>query len=253
LILSPEIKREIEFRSGHTARIKNNLCIQCGKCKTVCRFDAIKSYVLRSGNRDYKVDKNLCEGCGVCVSICPTIAIDLTERICGTWYVSDTRFGKMVHAKLGIAAENSGKLVSIVRREAKKIAEENNADFIIVDGPPGIGCSVIASVTGTDAVVIVTEPTFSGKHDLERVLELSIHFKIKSFVCINKWDINPEMTKIIESTAEERYAIVIGKIPYSIEVTKAQIEEKSIIEFSDNEVSKEIKQMWKKLCSEILK
>jgi MinD superfamily P-loop ATPase len=176
--------------------------------------------------------------------ICPAKAIDFPERSCGEWYVSRTRFGPMVHARLEIAAENSGKLVSIVRREARRIAEERGSDWILVDGPPGIGCPVIASVTGSTMVLAVTEPTLSGGHDLERVLSLARHFGIPAAVCVNKWDLNPEMAKGIEEKAREAGARVAGRIRYDRGVTRAQIRGMAAVECMEDGCAPDIRGVW---------
>lgn len=244
LILSPEIRHEENFYSGKTAFIRENDCTQCGKCVEVCQFDAISP--------DFIVDPVACEGCGVCVYFCPADAIDFNENLSGRWFISNTRFGPMVHARLGIAEENSGKLVTLVRRQAKLLAEEQNSDFIIVDGAPGIGCPVISSITGANAVLVVTEPTLSGLHDLERVVSLaSKHFQIPTFVCVNKYDLNEEITDQIENFCHDSGIGFVGKIPYDTIATEAMVQEKSIIEFSDGVISKEINRMWDKIAGSI--
>jgi MinD superfamily P-loop ATPase len=250
LILDPSVRSLTEFSSGHEAVIRGDDCTACGECFDVCRFDAvIKS---ESDGEPYRVDPLSCEGCGVCVWSCPVGAIDFPECVCGEWYVSDTRFGPMVHARLGIAAENSGKLVSIVREQAKKLAAGQNRELILVDGPPGIGCPVIASITGSDAVVVITEPTLSGGHDLDRVMELANHFKIPAYVCINKWDINAGMAEKIEENAAARGGIVVGRIPYDKEVTTAQIQGKSVVEHGTGPAVKAINAIWEQLKSDLL-
>jgi len=247
LILSPEIKQTKDFYSGYEAIVKQDECVGCGVCINICRFEAI----YKSNKGTYYIDILNCEGCGVCQYFCPVKAINLKERLCGKLYVSNTRFGPMVHAKLGIAAENSGKLVSMVRNTAKEIAKEKISDLLIVDGPPGIGCPVIASITGSDAVVIVTEPTLSGKHDLERVIELTKHFKIPVFICVNKWDINTEITESIENGSVKNGATILGRISYDREITMAQIAGKSVIEWNKGIAQEEIKKIWKNLHSKI--
>ncbi len=244
LILSPEIENTNEFYSGHLASIDNEKCISCGICKDVCRFDAIK---IR--DEQYFVGPISCEGCGVCVWSCPQEAINFDDNLCGEWYVSQTRFGDMVHAKLNAAAENSGKLVSTVRNEAKKLAQSKNKDYVIIDGPPGIGCPVIASMTGVNSVIIVTEPTLSGLHDMERVMELANHCHVESYVCINKYDINIEMTDKIKNLSAEYKIPVIGQIPYEKDMTKAQIKGQTIIEYSQNPAAEAIKMMWEEYLS----
>ena len=246
LVLSPRINERHEFRSGHEAVIRQEDCIGCGACLAHCRFDAVRMNGKAAGEATFSIDPVSCEGCGVCVRFCPEKAIDFPERLCGEWMVSDTRCGPMVHARLGVAAENSGKLVSTVRREARRIAEEENHPLVIVDGPPGIGCPVIASVTGATLVLAVTEPTVSGEHDLERVLSLTRHFSIPATVCVNKWDLNPEMTNRIEDKARQAGARVVGRIRYDRAVTLAQMQERAVVE-TEAPCVKDIQHIWKQL------
>jgi len=238
LILDPQIKKQQDFISGNSAFIENEKCTQCDICRDLCRWDAI--------NENYVVDQIECEGCGVCVHFCPEQAIAFPENHCGEWFISETRFGPMVHARLKIAEENSGKLVSIVRQESKALAEERNIDLMLTDGPPGIGCPVIASLGGATAVLIVVEPTVSGKHDMERVLQLANHFKIPALVCINKFDLNIEQTLEIEAFSRKNNLTTIGRIPFDSKFTKAMVEGKTIIEFNNNsESSQAIRDIWK--------
>lgn len=243
LILNPDICNRHDFYSGHEAVIREADCIACGLCRTLCRFDAIQE----SGGT-FRMDSASCEGCGVCMAFCPSEAIDFPDRMCGEWFVSKTRFGTLIHARLGIGTENSGKLVSTVRAQTKQFAQAIQADWILVDGPPGTGCPVIASITGADAVLAVTEPTCSGQHDLLRVLALARHFKIPAFVCINKWDINPEMTGKIEAAATAAGSTVLGRIPYDKSITTAQIKGQSVVELNNGAASKAIQTLWEKLC-----
>jgi MinD superfamily P-loop ATPase len=178
------------------------------------------------------------------VEFCPVNAIEFKDAINGQWFISDTRFGPMVHAKLGIAEENSGKLVSLIRKEAKKIATEQNKDLIIADGSPGIGCPVIASITGADLVLVVTEPTISAQHDLDRVVELTEHFGIPTAICINKYDINTKIAETIEKRADEKTLRVVGKIAYDVAVTKAQIAAKTIVEYSSDGLKEQLVSLW---------
>jgi len=245
LVLSPTVVRRQEFRSGREAVIRQADCIRCGACLAHCRFEAVKMNGRAAGEATFTVDPVSCEGCGVCVRFCPEGAIDFPERLCGEWFVSTTRFGPMVHARLGIAAENSGKLVSLVRKEARHIAQQQGRALILVDGPPGIGCPVIASVTGATAVLAVTEPTLSGEHDLERVLKLARHFGLRTLVCVNKWDINPEMTEQIEREAAEAGAALAGRVPYDQSVTDAQVNGKTVVEHADGPAARSIRQVWK--------
>jgi MinD superfamily P-loop ATPase len=246
LVLEPSVKISYDFVSGKEAVIRQDKCVACGLCAEYCRFAAVKNRQNREGDVVYFIDPVSCEGCGVCVRFCPEKAIDFPECLCGRWFVSDTRCGPMVHARLGVAAENSGKLVSTVRREARRIAEEINLKMVIVDGPPGIGCPVIASLTGATHVLVVTEPTVSGEHDLERVLSLTRHFQIPTSVCVNKWDINEEMTRQIEDKAQRAGANVAGRIRYDRAVTLAQIQKKAVVEI-DAPSAGDIKQLWKNL------
>ena len=243
LILNPQIHKRHDFYSGHEAVIRDADCTACGLCQTLCRFDAIQE-----SDGKIRIDSASCEGCGVCVEFCPAKAIDFPNRLCGQWFQSQTRFGALLHARLGIGAENSGKLVSTVRGQAKQFALAIQADWILVDGPPGTGCPVIASITGADAVLAVTEPTLSGKHDLLRVLELARHFKIPAFVCINKWDINPELTGQIEAAATEVGATVLARIPYDKSITTAQINGQSVVELNNGAAAQSIQTNWEKYC-----
>lgn len=245
LVLSPRIKQRHEFRSGHEAVIRQDDCIGCGACLADCRFDAVRmngKAAVRGAT--FFIDPVACEGCGVCVRFCPEKAIDFQERLCGEWMISDTRCCPMVHARLGVAAENSGKLVSTVRREARRIAEEEHRSLVIVDGPPGIGCPVIASVTGATLVLAITEPTVSGEHDLERVLSLTRHFNISTAICVNKWDLNPEMTERIEDKARRAGVRVVGRIRYDRSVTLAQMQARAVVEIEAPCVE-DIQGIWK--------
>lgn len=244
LILAPEVRTRQEFRAGHEAYIDMSACTGCGWCLSRCRFDAIRCGQ-SEGRITYSVDPLACEGCGVCVDTCPPKAIRFPERVAGEWFVSDTRLGPMVHARLGIAAENSGKLVSLVRQQAKQLAEDQGKDLILIDGPPGIGCPVIASITGASLVLVVTEPTLSGRHDLERVIELARHFRIPVAICVNKWDLNSDMTEAIEARALELEAKPVGRIRYDRAMTSAQVAGKSVLEYSRNGITEAIGSLWK--------
>lgn len=236
LILKPSIKKTIGFHGLKIASIDKDQCIDCKKCHTSCRFDAI--------DEEINLIKESCEGCGVCAYVCPVDAISMADRDSGFAYVSETRFGPMAHAVLKTAEEASGKLVTVVRNNAKMLAEEKEKDIIIIDGPPGIGCPVIASITGVDLVLIVTEPTLSAIHDLERILGVAHHFKIPAVVCINKYDINLDNTRKIEQYCKNNDIEVVGKLPYDNIVTEAMIREKNVIEFSDGDLSDRIIDMW---------
>jgi MinD superfamily P-loop ATPase len=249
LVLEPKVKQTRDFSGGKQAFIVAEKCTGCGICRDMCRFGAINSN--GEGNnlvdRIFTVDPVSCEGCKVCVAFCPVDAIEFNDHINGQWFVSDTRFGPMVHAKLGIAEENSGKLVTLIRKEAKKIAQEQKKDMLIVDGSPGIGCPVIASITATDLVLVVTEPTLSGKHDLDRVSELTSSFGIKTLVCVNKADVNPQITEQISKDAQKRGLKVIGKIAYDEAFTRAQIIKASVVEYTSGAITEQIKTMWRQV------
>ena len=239
LVLEPTIQRRTTFTSGRVAEVRESDCTQCGLCETLCRFDAI---------HNFQVDPFACDGCGVCVEFCPSKAIDFPLQDCGEWFRSATRCGDMVHARMNAGAENSGKLVSVVRQQARKLGGEQNREFLLVDGPPGIGCPVIASITGADAVLVVTEPTLSGEHDLRRVLELVGHFSIPAMVCINKWDINSSVSDRIESMATTYGATPVGRIPYDSSVTAAQIKGLALVEDSDGTAAQAVRETWKNVC-----
>ncbi len=250
LVLAPDVRDEHEFYGGRTARIEQSGCTSCGICQDVCRFDAVTVHSGPDGRDIYEIDEVSCDGCGVCVWFCPTETIQFPENLSGHWYRSQSRVGPMVHAKLAIGAENSGKLVSVVRNEAKKVATEQAIDLIIVDGPPGIGCPVISAITGVDRVLVVSEPTVSGLHDLERVLETAGHFNVPASVCINKWDINPEQAEAIEARAHEMGAQVLGRIPYDPAVTRAQVEGKAVVELGGPAADR-IREVWQALAQSL--
>jgi MinD superfamily P-loop ATPase len=237
LIMNPEIRERHDFQSGYTAVINQDKCTQCGLCRELCRWDAI--------SEEFVVDGIECEGCGVCTYFCPEKAIDFPLNTCGEWYLSDTRFGPMAHARLGIAEENSGKLVTLIRQQGKKLAEEKGLELLITDGPPGIGCPVIASLGGAAGVLIVSEPTVSGRHDMQRVSELAAFFKIPAMLCVNKFDLNPEQGEAIEAYAKEKGVRVVGRIPFDPAFTKAMVQGQTIAEFdSDSEGCRAARQIW---------
>ena len=240
LMLRPRIRQREEFRSGATAVIDADRCVQCGACRAACRFDAIDAA--------FVVDPLACEGCRVCLYACPVQAVTMAENVCGEWFVSDTDYGVMAHAALGVAAENSGKLVATVRQQAKRIAAEEGRDLILIDGSPGIGCPVISSIAGASLVCVVTEPTLSGLHDLRRVIDLTAPFNIPATVCVNKADINPAMTAQIAAYCAERALPVAGTLPYDPLITEAVIRQRPVTELApDAAISRLIQQMWERL------
>lgn len=239
LILKPEIKKTMGFHGLKIASIDKELCIDCKKCIKYCLFNAI--------DEDINLIKESCEGCGVCEFVCPVNAIQMIDRNSGFAYISNTRFGPMSHAVLKTAEEASGKLITLVRNNAKKIAEEKKKDLIIIDGPPGLGCPVISSISGVDLVLIVTEPTISAIHDLGRILGVANHFEIPAVVSINKFNINLKNTKKIELFCFNNNIEIVGKLPYDTIVTEAMIHEKTIIEYTEGDFSKKIYEMWDKI------
>ena len=244
LIMNPDISMRADFKSGHTADINKNQCTECGLCLDLCKFDAISS--------DFVVNPVDCEGCGVCVYFCPEKAIDFPENTCGQWFYSETRFGPMVHARLGIAEENSGKLVTLVRQESKRLADQKNLNLILTDGPPGVGCPVIASIGGASAVCIVTEPTLSGIHDMERVVQLASHFKVPAMVCVNKFDLNPDLTRDIENFARDEGLSCLGRIPFDPIFTEAMVKGQTIIEYnSESDAGHAVKVIWQTLSRKL--
>jgi len=239
LLLKPSIKEKHEFRSGKTAVIDKKKCTKCGKCIEICRFSAI--------SEDFFVDGVSCEGCAFCSFVCPVGAIKMEENVSGEWFISDTRFGLMVHAKLGIAEENSGKLVSLVRKQAKELADTNKADWVIIDGAPGIGCPVIASLSGIDCAVVVTEPTLSGLHDAERVVSVAKHFGILTKLIVNKYDLNMDMTEKIAQYCKDNNIDLIGKIPFDKSVVESMVSGKTIMEHTTGHAKEEIEKAWQVL------
>jgi len=246
LVLEPDFIKREKFSGGSRARIKSGHCTACGKCEEICRFDAI--YFDGPGNgkvdKTYRIDPIRCEGCGVCAWFCTDQAIEFGPVVNGEWFISETRCGPMVHAKLGVAEENSGKLVSLVRTHAKKIAEDRKSNLVLIDGSPGIGCPVIASITGADLVLVVTEPTLSGLHDLQRVADLTKHFGIATLVCINKWDLNKDVASQIEAYGRQRGLKLAGRVRYDRAVTEAQIRKLSVVEYSRNGIANDIRSLW---------
>jgi MinD superfamily P-loop ATPase len=242
LLLRPTLREKHNFQSGQTAYIEQNKCTQCGLCQELCRFKAILNF---------KVDPVSCEGCGFCHHICPAEAITMKENLAGEWFISDTKYGDLVHARLGIAQENSGKLVALVRQKAKELAEKQSMDYIISDGPPGIGCPVISSLTGVNLALLVTEPTLSGMHDLERVLGVCRYFSVPAMVCINKYDINEENTRQIEGYCQSEGADIAAKIPFDNLFTEAMVRGLPVVKYSTGLVSGRIKQLWQSIVERV--
>ena len=287
LVLTPAIIKREEFRCGREAVIRQAAGIGCGAGRARWRFgaalrrdgaendlgagaatacdnraggrkrscpagfadlvEAVRGAGVQRGDCAFAIAASSCEGCGVCVWACPVKAIDFPERVAGEWLVSDTRHGPMVHARLIPGGENSGKLVSKVRAAARALAEERKSDLVLVDGPPGVGCAVIASVSGASRVLVVTEPTLSGAHDMARVLQLTRHFNIPAAVCVNKWDLNKEMTERIESDTRRAGASIAGRVRYDGAVTAAQLKNRAVVETGAGPIVQDIRTVWEKV------
>ncbi len=236
LILSPSLQEREIFRSGFKPVVDNVLCTECGKCRELCRFDAIDTPTAFNYLN--------CEGCGVCADHCPQKAITMVENTCGEVFVSSTRFGTMVHATLGIAEENTGRLVTRVRRLARERAEALGASLIIVDGSPGIGCPVIASMVDSTLALIVSEPTVSGIHDTMRVISLMKHFNVKTAAVINKCDLNSAMAAALAAMCRENGVPCLGEIPFDHSFTEAMVQRKSVVEYRSGGASETVRNLW---------
>jgi len=242
LLLQPSTQERYEFWSGHKAVIDREKCTQCGLCQDVCRFNAIN---------EFQVDPISCEGCGFCYHICPEEAVTMRENLSGSWFVSETRYGPLVHARLGIAQENSGKLVTTVRQQAKLIAQKRGLDYLLSDGPPGIGCPVISSISGVSLAVVVTEPTLSGIHDLDRVISVCQHFGVPVLVCINKYDINEDNTREIESSCFSLGIEVASRISFDNVVTEAMVHGLPVVEYTRDGVAHQIEALWQTIFNRL--
>lgn len=249
LLLEPQVLRREDFVAGSRARIKAGHCTGCGKCEELCRFDAI--YYDGPGNgrvaKTYRVDPFACEGCGVCFDFCAEQAIEFAPQTCGQWYQSRTRAGPMIHARLAVAAENSGKLVTQLRRTSQDVAKSQGLGLVICDGSPGIGCPVIASLTGASLALIVVEPTMSGLHDFRRIAQLALRLGVPSLMVVNKTDLNPQVTDQLEAEAQEYAVEPIGRIPYDAAITLAQVAKKSVVEFSNGPASVAVRELWDRI------
>ncbi|MEW6594028.1 MAG: ATP-binding protein [Thermodesulfobacteriota bacterium] len=243
LILRPQNREEHEFWSGIEAHFDQERCTGCGTCATLCRFHAIAMQDGKAQPLPFS-----CEGCGVCAKFCPEGAITLADKLCGAWYIADTAHGPMVHARLGIGEENSGRLVALVKNKAREVAEAVRADWLLVDGPPGIGCPVIASLAGVTLVLLVTEPSRSGLHDLERVAQLAAHFKVPAVACLNKCDLEPGCAAEIERFCSGAQIPLLGRIPFDRAVVEAIVQGRSLLEHAaDAPAALAVRELWEKL------
>lgn len=240
LLFEPDVRRAKGFFAGFAPVVDRDKCKKCGACIQMCHFEAINVCI--------NVDPLSCEGCGMCSYVCPQNAVVMKTQQCGVMYVSDTRVGTLVHAKLTPAAENSGKLVTLVRNTALEIAERENKDWVIIDGSPGIGCPVIASLAGVDHALVVTEPTLSGLHDAERIVKTARCFGVDPFLVINKYDLNEDICTAIENYCRSESIKMLGKIPFDKKMVESMIEKKTIVEYAPHaEVSFFINGLWEKI------
>jgi len=241
LLLAPQILERHDFFAGHKALIVQEKCLRCGDCLRWCRFGAI--------SENFVVNPLLCEGCGVCWRLCPGQAVEFPENLCGEWYISATRFGPLVHARLGVAEENSGKLVTLVRREARRLAQDQGRTWIITDGPPGIGCPVISSLGEATATLVVTEPSVAGQHDLERVTALADHFGLPVFVLVNKADLHWPTAVAIQQFCHSKGYVFLGHLPFDPDFTRAQVEGKTIMEYNNQKLHQVLLEVWEQLTN----
>lgn len=249
LVLEPAIEKREPFIGGEVARVDSEMCINCGTCRTICRFDAISDHgpANEYASKTSMVDPIACEGCGVCMWLCPEGAIELRPAANGELYTSRTRFGPMVHAQLGVAQGNSGKLVTAVRTRASDIATSTKARLVLTDGPPGTGCPVIASITGADAALIVVEPTLSAIHDMNRVVDLLRHFRVPGLACVNKWDVSPALAEGIHAFASGHGLVDVGQVRYDDAVTGAQLAGLPIVDYTDEGSAHDVREVWERV------
>lgn len=238
LLLGPTVKESHDFVGSKKAFIDRIRCTRCERCLGVCRAEAI---------RDFKVDPFSCEGCSVCYHACPEGAVEMREGVTGRWFLSDTPYGTLVHARLEPGEGNSGKLVTVVRNKAAEVAKARGARHVLLDGPPGIGCPVIASLAGVSAALVVTEPTLSGIHDAKRVLKVCAQFKVPATVCVNRYDLSLGNTKKIQEWCDEQGIEVLARIPYDPVVTEAMVRGLPVVEYSQGEVSRVLQGLWDRL------
>ncbi len=248
LVLSPRVVRREDFVGGGKARIRSGRCIACGKCEELCRFDAIRFDGPGNGRvtKTFRVDPLSCEGCGVCAEFCAEGAVEFRPAVCGHWFLSETRCGPMVHARLDVAAGNSGKLVTQLRRTAAQVALSKGLELVVCDGSPGIGCPVIASLAGASLALMVVEPTVSGMHDFERIARLALRLGVPGLVAVNKADLNPAMADRLEDTARSIGIEPLARVPYDPEVTRAQVAGRSVVEASTGAAAEAITGLWRR-------
>jgi MinD superfamily P-loop ATPase len=241
LVVGVEIEARHEFHGGKEAIVDPALCTACGRCAEVCRFGAIVA------GETYAVDNVLCEGCAVCFYQCPAEAIRMEESLDGSWFLSRSRYGPLVHGTLRAGRENSGKLVALVKQEARRLAEETGAELLLVDGPPGIGCAVIASLSGAGLALAVTEPTVAGFHDLERIVGVARHFQVPMLVCLNKADLSPQQAAEVERYCAVEGIELLGRIPFDPAVTRAMVQGRPITADGSGPAAAALRGLWAEL------
>ncbi len=255
LVLAPEVQEQHEFVGGAAAFINADMCIGCGVCAELCRFDAIamdEQARQQMHTRSYRVDAVACEGCAACFYQCPANAIQMVPQVAGHWFRSQSRYGMLFHAALHPAQENSGKLVTLVKQQARLLALDEGYNMVLVDGPPGIGCPVISAAAGADLALIVTEPTSSGLHDLQRILETTAHFRVPALVCINKADLYPEGAQHLQHYCEQHHIEVVGHIPFDEAMQQAMIQGQPVTAWRpEAPISRAIVALWQRVVARL--
>lgn len=247
LVLQPDFAERHEFWGGSLAEIDPQQCHACGACADVCRYDAIISGVT------YAVDPTACDGCAACVYACPEQAIRMVQQLEGEWFHSQTRYGPLFHAELYPGRENSGKLVTLVKQFARLLATDQEIPLVIVDGPPGIGCPVISASAGADLALVVTEPSLSGQHDLQRALAMLKHFKVQAWVLINKADLYPQGCAEIHQFAAQSGVEVIGEVPFDPSVVAAMTQGQPVTAYQPQSAASIVmRAVWQTLAARLL-
>ncbi len=241
LVLTPQQLESRPFIASAVAVLDRERCTECGLCRELCRFDAI--------SENYNIDPISCEGCTVCSRACPEEAITMQKVVSGHWFLSQTPYGKLVHARLGVAEENSGRLVALIRKQGRELASAGKKKYLLTDGPPGIGCPVIAALSGATKALIVTEPTVSGMHDLKRVLSVCRHFEVPAVVCINRCDLDENNTRAIEAFCNSESVGVVSKIPFYREVTEALVQGKPVVHYTRGAAADDIISLWQNISA----